>query len=190
MDKQLRYDVFIKGRHTDLFVLTEEHARYTDWYNWFNDQETNINNRHRCYPNTPALQLEYFKSEIEGSISRVQLGMMDKNQVFFGVISLSKIDHRTQNAELGIMIGLKEFRTAHYAIEGVSLLLEHGFSMLNLQRVYSGSHTRQLAEFYVRCLNFSHEGVLRKHLLQDGLLIDCHLIGILREDFQPIIFDV
>ena len=38
--EKIEYDVFIKGELVDLVVLTEEIVEKTNWYNWFNDEET------------------------------------------------------------------------------------------------------------------------------------------------------
>lgn len=186
MNSNLKFDVFISGKNLDLCVLTEDHALHTDWYQWYNDEESTLYTEHHRYPNTQAKQLQFFKENIEQSQTKIQFGMVDKEGIFFGVISMSNINYISQNAELGIMIGDKRYRSVKYTIEAFSLLFNHAFNTLNLRRLYSGTHTKLLADFYVRFLNFSLEGVLRNHIFKNGKFIDCYLVAILKENFIPI----
>ena len=190
MENKIRHDVFLAGKKLDLCVLTEDHALHTDWYNWFNDEESNMHNSHHLFPNTPAKQLAYYKAEIENARHRLQLAMVDKEGCFFGVISLSNINYYSQHAELGIMVGLKQYRVARYTLEGFSLLIKHAFNSLNLQRLYTGTHTKQLADFYVRGLGFSHEGIMRNHVYKNKQFIDCYLVSILKDEYLELEFDV
>ena len=49
------YDTFISGSYVDLVVLTEEIARDSDWYKWFNDQENMKNmQKHHMLPFSSA----------------------------------------------------------------------------------------------------------------------------------------
>ena len=42
-EKNLKFEVFIKGDLVDLVVLTEEVVKKTNWYKWFNNEETTKN---------------------------------------------------------------------------------------------------------------------------------------------------
>ena len=86
------YDIFIKGTFVNLVVLTEEIVEKTNWYNWFNDEDTTANMQQHYFPNTKAKQLEFFKSEIEKSDTKLQLGIvLADNNLYCGVISLNNI---------------------------------------------------------------------------------------------------
>ena len=189
MEKSLRYDVFISGKFVDLFVLTEEHALHTDWYNWFNDAETMQYMEHHRFPNTPAKQLEYFKTALENSPKRLQFGIMDKNKVFIGIVSLSNIDYISQKAEVAIVIGDKKYQKVHYSVEAMSLLIEHAFFSLNLHRVHAASASKWICDFWIRMLKFTYEGMFRQYLYKDGVFHDCYICSILRDEFRPFKFE-
>ena len=42
-EKNIKFEVFIKGDLVDLVVITEEIVKKTNWYKWFNDEETTKN---------------------------------------------------------------------------------------------------------------------------------------------------
>jgi len=185
MDTELRYDVFISGKYVDLFVLTEEHALYTDWYNWFNNAETMSYLEHHRFPNTPANQLEFYKTALGSSSKKLQLGIMDKNKVFIGIVSLGNIDYISQKADAAIIIGEKKYQKEIYTIEAMSLMLEHAFFTLNLRRIYGGAMAKWIADFWVSMMNATHEGMYRKHIYKNGTFHDTYLFGMLREEFSP-----
>ena len=62
------FDVFIKGESIDLVVLTNDLVEKTNWYKWFNDEETTKNMQKHYFPNSRELQLKYLKDEIEAWI--------------------------------------------------------------------------------------------------------------------------
>ena len=66
-EKNIKFDVFIKGERVDLVVLSEELIEITNWYNWFNDEENTRFMQKHYFPNTKQMQLEYFKNEIENN---------------------------------------------------------------------------------------------------------------------------
>ena len=189
MNEKIRYDIFISGKFVDLFVLTEEHALHADWYNWYNDAETTRYTEHHRFPNTPIKQLDFFKTNIETSSQKLQLGIMDKNKYFLGVVSLNTIDYISRRAEMAITIGEKAYRKLIYAAESVSLIIEHGFFTLNLERIYAGTTEKSLADFWIRSLNFTYEGMYRKHIYRNGIYHDAHLFGILRNEFSPFVYN-
>ena len=56
-EKNIKFDVFIKGKQIDLFVLTEEIVDKTNWYNWFNDEENTKDMQKLYFPNTKTIKL-------------------------------------------------------------------------------------------------------------------------------------
>ena len=83
----------------------------SNWYDWFNDEETSVFMQKHYFPNTREMQLEFFRREIIGSRFKLQLGIKDvlKNEPIFGVVSLNNIDHLNRKAEISIIIGEKKY---------------------------------------------------------------------------------
>ena len=93
LNEKTQFDVFIKGTEVDLIGLTDEMASNSNWYKWFNDEETTQHMQKHYYPNSESLQIQYLNDDIQGNPKRLQLGILHKaDQVFIGVISVKDPD--------------------------------------------------------------------------------------------------
>ncbi len=102
-----------------------------------------------------------------------------------GSVGLMKIDHRTQSAELGIVIGAKEHWGKGYGREAITVLLEYGFHTLNLNRItlrVDADHPAAI-RCYQNC-GFVMEGEMRQAVFRDGQFINQYRMSILREEYQ------
>jgi RimJ/RimL family protein N-acetyltransferase len=177
-------DIFIKGKRVLLKVLTEDDVLNSNWYGWFNDEDTTRFTQQHRYPNTKEEQLEYYKKYIRGSKDKVQLGVCDINgDKLLGVISLSNIDMVSRKAEIGIMMGEKEGRNVKCFIEAMNLMLRHAFMSLNLERVYAGTISHEYANLLCRACGFTMEGMLRGDVFKDGVYHNTYLVGQLKSEF-------
>ena len=177
------FDVFIKGKAIDLVVLTNEVVEKTNWFNWFNDEESTKNLQKHCFPNSRELQLKYFRDEIEGVDKKIQLGIVKKsNNLFCGVISLNNINHLNSCCEIGLIIGEGEARKLQYFIEAVKLICNHAFDTLNINRIYSGTISKEIDELFCRVLGFKHEGLFKQAVFKNGTYRDVYQHALLRED--------
>tara|TARA_B100000674_G_C37828740_1_gene909452 strand:- start:881 stop:1174 length:294 start_codon:yes stop_codon:yes gene_type:complete len=79
-EKNLKFEVFIKGDLVDLVVLTEEIVKKTNWYKWFNDEETTKNMQKHYFPNTREMQLNFFKEHVQNNKTKLQLGVVEKKK--------------------------------------------------------------------------------------------------------------
>ena len=57
--KYLNLDKFISGENLDLCIPTEEFAEKSNWYTWFNDQNTTKYLDKGLYPNTKNDQKKF-----------------------------------------------------------------------------------------------------------------------------------
>ena len=132
------YETFISGENVNLVLLSEKLIKNTNWYKWFNDEETTYHMQKHYYPNTINKQINYYKSLIDDETT-IQLGIVHKESLIFcGVISLSNINYLNKNAEISLIIGEKEFRYLELASEVMELIINHSFSTLNLNKVSVG----------------------------------------------------
>ena len=177
-------DVFLRGKHVILRALTEDDVHHSGWYGWFNDEESCLLTQHHRFPNSRALQLEYFRNEILNAQGKLQLGICAAvGEQLVGVASLQDIDHLNGTAQLAIMIGEKAHRNVSCFVEAFRLMIRHGFNNLNLRRIYDGTMSPQLAELCCRSLGFRKEGVHRQHIYKNGRYYDVYLIGLLKDEF-------
>ena len=184
-DNVLDYDIFIKGTLVNLVVLTEEIVEKTNWYNWFNDEDTTANMQQHYFPNTKAIQLEFFKSEIEKSDTKLQLGVvLIDNNLFCGVISLNNIDYINRCCEISAIMGEKSSRKIQYFIEAAKLIIKHGFNTLNMNRIYSGTIAKEIDELLCKTLGFKHEGISRQAIFKSGKYYDIHYHSLIKQDYE------
>ena len=178
-------DVFLRGRHVVLKGLSEDDVLNSNWYGWFNDEETTRYMQQHYFPNTRESQLEFYRKEIRGNEHKLQLGICDaQGGPLVGVISLNGIDPIARKAELSIVVGEREYRKTAPVVESIELLVSHAFENLNLHRIYGGSLMDELVELLHRTLGFSREGVLREDVYKNGKYNDVFLYGVLKEEWM------
>ncbi len=179
--------VFLHGKHIDLVALTEAHAAGPDWFAWFNDAEVTRFMQKHYHPNTPEQQLDYYRREVVGNPGKLQLGVVPSGEDHLvGVVSLSRIDHLNQKAEIALVMGNPNYRNMRHTLEAMKLTIEHGFDTLNLRRIHGGTLARDWALLLCRTLGFREEGVLRQDVYKDGAFQDIHLVAVLRDDYRAL----
>ena len=105
------YDIFLEGAIVDLVVLSAEIIENTNWYRWFNDEANLTNMQKHYFPNTKSMQHKLFQNEIEGNSSKLQLGIVFKDDnTFIGTISLNNIDYISRKCEISGFIGEKKYQ--------------------------------------------------------------------------------
>jgi len=107
-----------------------------------------------------------------------------------GATGFKHHDQRERSAEVGIMIGLKEFWNRGYGFEAMELIVKHGFQNLNLNRIFL--QVFETNPGGIRCYEkagFKHEGRLREARFYEGHYIDVLLMSILKSEWQKIIGD-
>lgn len=101
-----------------------------------------------------------------------------------GNISFFDFDQRCRSAELGIFIGDKSFWNKGYGREAVQLMVQHGFSHLNLHRIFLRVfQTNPRAIRSYECAGFVHEGRLRQAYFQQGKYIDVLVMSVIASEW-------
>ncbi|KAF5087627.1 GNAT family N-acetyltransferase [Methanoculleus horonobensis] len=101
-----------------------------------------------------------------------------------GAVGLTEIDHGHGRAELGFWVA-KSCWGRGYATEAARALIEYGFSILGLHRVYGTHFSRNPASGRVmeKC-GMGHEAHLREHARKWGVFEDVEVWGILSDDWR------
>ncbi|NIM93519.1 MAG: GNAT family N-acetyltransferase [Anaerolineales bacterium] len=105
--------------------------------------------------------------------------------VHVGSCGFFDFDQLAHNAELGILIGNKDYWDQGIGTDTVKALVRHGFETLNLHRI-----TLQVFAFNQRAikvydnLGFVHEGRLREHFYRSGEYHDIVMMGLLRQEWS------
>ena len=93
------------------------------------------------------------------------------------------IDWRNRDAELGIVIGDKTYWNKGYGTEVMRLLLHHGFTTLNLHRIFLRvfAENPRAIRAYEKA-GFVHEGRMRQAEFRDGKYLDVLFMSVLRPE--------
>lgn len=179
-------NTFIAGKRVILRTLEAKDIK-GPYVKWFNDDQTCKYNSHHTFP--------YYKGDAQSYIESVNRSRKDlvlaitdkKNGLHIGNISLQKIDYISRNAELAIILGNASYRGKGFAGEAAHLLVNHGFFMLNLNRIYCGTSSenapmKKLAE----SLGMKREGIRRKALYKSGRYVDMVEYGLLKSEFKEV----
>ena len=113
--------------------------------NWFNDKEVCKYNSHGDKKYTKEMAIEYIQSTLDSLTCKVFAICDKKTDTHIGNIALQSISVKNQSAEFAIIIGEKEFWGKGYSKEAGEILIEYGFSTLNLNKIYCGTSEENIA---------------------------------------------
>ena len=101
-----------------------------------------------------------------------------------GYIELAEISRISRRAAMGFVVGERTQRRQGVATNAVVLMLDYGFSLEDLDRVYAEVYpfNRASRELLLK-VGFQHEGTLREHEVHQGVRRDLAVYGILRDEF-------
>lgn len=136
----------------------------------------------------PEQHLEYYEKVVKaGKCAQFIITVDEKySATDIGTIFIKKIDNQSHNGEYGIFIGEESFRGKGYAKEATRQILEYGFDVLNLHRIYLTVmiDNHSAIKTYERC-GFKREGVMRdEYLRSDGGYVDVVMMAILKGEWE------
>jgi len=176
---------FVPGSQVYLRPLEREDLT-TRYLSWLNDPEITRYMESGTFPTT-ARDLEKFYDEVTGSRNQVILAIADKkSDQHIGNAKLGPIQWVHRSATFGIMLGDKKFWGKGIGLEATRLMVEYGFTRLNLRRIDLGVFAEHHAA--VRCYEqagFKVEGRMRECLFRDGKYLDRLYMALLRSEYKP-----
>lgn len=171
---------FLLGERVALRALTPADVD-GPYLEWFNDHEVCRLNSHHLFPYTRPEALDWVQALAGRRDALVLAITMDGRHV--GNVSLQGIDPVSRSAELAIVLGDRSVWGQGIGLEAARLLVDHGFTALNLNRIACGTLAanvamRRLAER----LGMREEGVRRQAAWTDGAYHDIVEYGLLAAD--------
>lgn len=173
---------FLVGERILLRALTEEDC-LGSYPGWFNDPEVCRYNSHCVFPYSKEDALRYVR-RITGSTTDLVLAIIQRSDNrHMGNVSLQQIDGVNRTAEFAILIGEKDCWGKGYSKEAGRLILDHGFRMLNLNRIYCGTPLDNIPmKRLALSLGMRQEGIRRQVLFKEGRALDMVEFGVLKEE--------
>lgn len=153
------------------------------YVSWLNDPEVCKYNSHGVVEYTRAMGKEYIERVSRDEHTLVLAIIAKDANVHIGNISLQKIDTDSRSAEYAILLGDTAYWGRGVATEASKLLLTHGFTALNLHRIYCGTSVSNIAmQKLAARLGFTEEGRRREAHFKNGVYEDIIEYGLLVSD--------
>ena len=110
-----------------------------------------------------------------------------ENDDLLGNIGFNSVDLLNRTATMGIMLGNSNYQRKGYGIEAVKLILDYGFSFLNLRNIsLSVFEYNEVAYNLYKKAGFKEAGRLRKAVEIMGKTYDVIIMDMLKEEFQAV----
>lgn len=141
----------------------------TGYYQWINDSQVNQFLESRFKPLTHSDLVEYINT-VNLDMSSIIFAIVDKkNDKHIGNIKLGPINWVHRYADVGIVIGPREYWGKGYASESIKLLMEYAFKRINLRRLTAGMYMSNIGskKAFEKC-GFIQEGIRREHVFFNG----------------------
>lgn len=175
---------FLEGKNIYLRNL-EEKDLAGNYFQWLNDPKVCQYNSHAIFPNTEKQMRDYLESAHASRSIVVFAIVYKKDNKHIGNISLQGINWVFRSAEFAIILGESDYWGKGLGFEAVELVVKYGFERLNLNRIYCGTSSANLAmQKIAERLGMTKEGVRRSALYKWAHYLDVYEYGILRDEFD------
>lgn len=155
--------------------------------NWINDPEVRAG-LSLFLPMSIAEEELWFDDMLKRPVNEHPLSIEVKDKkdwIIIGNIGLFSFDNIARSAEVGILIGEKNYWNKGYGTAALKLLLKHGFETLNLNRIFLRVYEDNPRA--IRCYEkagFVHEGRMRQGRFSQGKLVDILFMSVLRDEWK------
>jgi RimJ/RimL family protein N-acetyltransferase len=184
MKERKDYSPFL---HSERIYLREVRTEDADeaYHRWMNDPEVTRYLESRFFP-TPIESLQNFINNQAADQNNVFMAIcLRKDKRHIGNIKLGPINWIHRFAEIGILIGEKDFWGQGYGTEAIGLLVSYAFDSLNLHKLTAGCYEPQKASLKAFQNNgFQIEGVRKNHCYCDGTFVDAVLLGLINDKWN------
>ena len=110
-----------------------------------------------------------------------------ENDELLGNIGFNSLDIINRNGALGVLIGNPKYQRKGYGTEALKLILDYGFSFLNLRNIsLSVFEYNEAAYNLYKKAGFKEAGRLRKAVEILGKTYDVIIMDMLKEEFQSV----
>ena len=166
----------IIGERIYLRRLTEEDAS-EEYVRWMNDPEVNQYLESRFYAQTVESTKAFIRSV--SNENNYQFGIFIKETGrHIGNIKIGNINHYHKFAEIGFLIGEKEFWGKGIATEAIGLATDYAFNKLGIHKLIGGAYSPNIGSIKSFLKNgYEQEGNKRSQYLCHGEYVDDIIFG-------------
>jgi ribosomal-protein-alanine N-acetyltransferase len=177
-------DYFLEGNEIYLRTLRKSDLQ-GNWPKWFNDKETTYFLYNGIFPVTEESQLAFYNEVVQSKTNLVLAICLKKTNEHIGNVGLHNMDFFLRKAELGIIIGEKQYHGRGYATEAVQLLTRHGLDRINLHKIYLRTEENNSAaiKMFMKA-GFKKEGLIREETCHHGKWFNSVYMGLLAKDLE------
>ena len=151
-----------------------------NYYCWMNDPEVTNYTESRFYPVSKEALEEYVKEKQKGNDNIFLAIIYKENQKHIGNIKLGPINWIHRLADIGIIIGEKDYWGKGCATEAIRLISNYAFNTLNLHKLTAGCYKGNAASGKAfEKAGFIEEGMRKAHLFNDGKYQDLLQYGLI-----------
>ena len=150
---------------------------------WLNDHDVCQGTSHHIYPYSRENALEYIVQSHDVQKALVLAMVLRENDKHIGNIALQRLNWIYRTAEFAILLGDKTEWGKGYALEAARLLIKHGFTALNLNRIECATFdNNEGMKKLALTLGMKQEGVRREAAYKNGEFLDIVEFGVLRDE--------
>ena len=172
----------LKGKSVYLRLLSQDDLK--DRVAWINDEE-NIRTLLFDWPTSYEKTLKWYNNVLFDN-TKLHLSIVDNDtNELIGMTGLLNIDRINHHAQLYITIGNKKYRGRRLPDEVIPLVLEYGFTELELKKIYLYTlpNNERGRHVYERS-GFQLDGILRQQVYCRGKQQDLYVHSILKAEFE------
>ncbi|MGA2331266.1 MAG: GNAT family protein [Syntrophales bacterium] len=175
--------VFIRGKRVILRPILEKDFTL-EYLEWLNDPAINEFSQKRPRPSGWDDMKKYNNYYLQNPREGFVLAIIERSDnVHIGNVALVNIQPVHRCAEPTILIGNRNYWNKGYGSECIYILTKHGFTQLNLNKIFAGSFNPA----FVRCvekIGWKKEGEFRERIWSNDRYHNQVWMSILRSEFR------
>lgn len=175
----------ISGKDIYLVSFTEQHLHDSKYIGWLRDYDVmKTVYRLEYMKPIPFVEVKKYVETVWADDNCVFLALHRKeDKAFIGTMKIHTFDPRTQQADIGIMVGEKDMWGKGIATDAVLSVSRYCFSQLGLRKLTAGcmSNNHGMRKVFGK-LGYKQEGKLRDKLLFEDSYYDHILFGCFEDE--------
>ena len=181
------YHPFLVGQKVYLRRVEREDLE-TNYFQWLNDPEVTRYMERGTFPNSNESMLAYHEASVD-SQDQINLAIVTiAEDRHVGNIGINSIDWVNRMAQIGLLVGEKDYWGTGVAAEAYELVEAYAFDRLNLRKLSGGTRADNVPTvILLKKLRWVQEGRRRRHVMRDNQAYDVLLFGLLREEYYAMI---